>query len=187
MNDETNNDTPTSPAGTPARDIALNPNAYHRRADGKIRKRWPPPPEGWEDIYFNEMAEHGVKTWAMAAAGIANHRTVNNLIKNNPDFAQRTLDAQEKLRDKLRKTITDRVFDGTWEEVYQRGELVGYKRIIDNKLLMWFAERAIPEEFHLASSSGVVDHTIKFEFKLGEAPDTIDAEPEDAEWDETND
>lgn len=75
-------------------------------------------------IFLAEYRKHAMIGRAAKAAGVT-AQTVKGHMKNDPDFAEAALEAQEEYKDKLQEHHQDLVFNGLEKKTYDRmGNLV---------------------------------------------------------------
>lgn len=136
------------------------PHASHQQTDGK-----------WIPAFLKAYEENNCIMSRACDAVPVDRRTVKVWREKDPEFEAAIEECKERLRDKIRHTILERSLDGTTRPIYQGGKLVGGEKVYDNKLLMWMAERQIPEEFHINQrlELGSGEKPLVFKFELGEA------------------
>lgn len=85
--------------------------------------------------FLEEYRKFGRKGDACKAAGVT-AQTVDGHVKNDPDFAEAVMAAQEEYHDKLIAHHQDLVFNGTQKETYDRnGNLVSTETIYPIRLI----------------------------------------------------
>lgn len=129
-------------------------------------------PDDWAHAFFTAYTGpigYGTLNASFRHAGITrqNYRT---RLENDTVFALLKTEADNELRDAVRHELMNRALNGTQRPIFQRGHLVGHVREVDNRLLMWLAERLIPEEYHLATKFELTGDNAPgaFKFAMGE-------------------
>lgn len=130
------------------------------------------PPGDWAHAYFTAFLGdqgRGVISRSLAAAG-TDKRTYNNRLKDDTPFAALVEQAAELWRDALEAELHDRLLHGTLRPMLQKGIIVTYVREVDNRLLTWFLERAMPEKYHLPTKNEQAkdDGPDRFKFNMGD-------------------
>jgi len=132
------------------------PSGYLRTADGGVqliperrvtqvrgRVHLASRPELWDE-YLHALAETGRYGAAAAAVG-CHYNSAYKLRNENKEFATLCDEALELYRGRVAAEIHRRAIDGVDEPVYWQGQLVGYKRVYSDTLLLAHARARIPE------------------------------------------
>ena len=133
------------------------------------------PGRGWPGRFLVNLTRcDGVVKYAAALTGI-HERTVWRHIAADPGFAEK-VKAQQLLVDhgkaeKLEHTLYERALNGTTEPIYQGGQLVGARRVYDNKLGIRILETLNPDRWAPSGEfgGGHDGQIIRFTFKLGDS------------------
>lgn len=97
-----------------------------------------------KEIYLRELAEHGRKGDASKAAGVSLQCTRNH-IKNDPDFAEAALQAEEQYRDKIVGHAGKLLYEGIEVKRYNKdGDLIEERRDYPIRLIELELKRVEP-------------------------------------------
>lgn len=137
---------------------------------GNVTKKLAPHLQNWETEYLSAFP-----------------RTIQDKASKDPAYMGELLAARHILVDMMRHEAVRRAIVPTQRPIYQRGELLGYEEVRDNKHLEWMLERLDPDEFNLARKLEVTGEggaPIRFAFNMGDTPDEFEAS--DAEFEESD-
>jgi len=97
-----------------------------------------------KDVWLKWYARCGRCGESSKAAGTTNS-TVNQHRKLDPDFDAECVEAYSLYRESLEREIERRAVEGTLDPIFQRGVLVGHRRMFSDALILAHARRHIPE------------------------------------------
>jgi hypothetical protein len=100
--------------------------------------------EAAKERYLRVFADTGRRYQAAAAAGISGE-TARLHRKTDKAFDEACKEAFGAFQDKLEQEIYRRAVDGVDEPVFQKGQLVGKKRVYSDGLMQMLVKRFIPE------------------------------------------
>jgi hypothetical protein len=107
---------------------------------------------GWsaerQRLFLETLAETGSVHLAAGAARLA-ARSAYRLRARSPAFARAWDTAQQLSVGRLSAIAFDRAINGRVEQVYHQGELIGEKRVPNDRLLTWLLARLDPKRFAL--------------------------------------
>src|SRR6185295_19131064 len=107
---------------------------------------------GWsaerQRLFLTMLAETGQVHLAAAAARLS-ARSAYRLRVRSPAFDKACRVAEQLAAGRLATIAFDRSINGRVEQVYQGGELVGERRVPNDRLLMWLLARLDPKRFAL--------------------------------------
>ena len=107
---------------------------------------------GWsaerQRLFLTMLAETGQIHLAAAAARLS-ARSARALRVRSAAFDKACRVAEQLAAGRLATIAFDRAINGRIEQVYQGGELVGERRVPNDKLLMWLLARLDPKRFAL--------------------------------------
>lgn len=133
--------------------------------DRRLDSTWP------ARFLVNLQRCDGIVKYAAALTGI-NERTIWKKAQRDEQFRD-AFNRTRKLADrayvdKLEHAIRDRALHGTAEPIYQGGQLVGARRIYDNRLSIRVLETLNPETWAPDTGFGDGQHVIRFTLNLGD-------------------
>lgn len=112
------------------------------------KKRSGPGPKKFDESakarVIENLATLGAMTQAAQCVGVT-YETIRVHRKSDPEFDAACENAIEAYRDALTAEVHRRGVEGWDEPVYQKGELVGHKRVYSDRMLEMQAKRFIPE------------------------------------------
>ena len=94
--------------------------------------------------------------WSRGRRG--GYESFRDLRKRDPEFDRQVIAARNAALARVEETIAKRAIDGVDEPVFQQGELVGYRKVYDNHLLIRLAQRLSPKDW---CQKHQVDQTVK--------------------------
>jgi hypothetical protein len=105
---------------------------------------------GWsaerQRLFLSTLAETGSVHLAASAARLA-ARSAYRLRARSPSFARAWDVAQQLSVGRLSAIAFDRAINGRLEQIYRDGELVGERRVPNDRLLTWLLARLDPRRF----------------------------------------
>lgn len=105
---------------------------------------------GWsaerQRLFLNLLAETGSVHLASSGARLTS-RSAYQLRTRSPAFARAWNAAEQIAVGRLAAIAFDRAINGRVEQVYRDGELIGEKRVPNDKILMWLLARLDPRRF----------------------------------------
>jgi hypothetical protein len=129
----------------------------------------------WEREFFRAiLMKYGTVTQAADQAGVTVAMVDQRARESLPFHYQLEL-CRERMRDAVRHEVIRRAMEPERVPIFSRGKIVGYHDKYDNRLLMWLAERMMPEEFHIPSkiegANGDGELAFRMELSPGKASD----------------
>ena len=107
---------------------------------------------GWsaerQRLFLSMLAETGSVHLASSAARLT-ARSAYQLRTRSPAFARAWNAAEQISVGRLAALAFDRAINGRVEQIYRDGELIGEKRVPNDKMLMWLLARLDPKRFAL--------------------------------------
>lgn len=128
-------------------------------------------PDDWVHAWITAYTStHIGNVSASCRAARINRKRYYDRLENDMAFATLVDTANEEIRDAIRSTMLDHALNGVEKPIVARGQIIGYIREYDHRMLMWLAERFMPEEFHLATKFELTGKNLPgaFSFALGE-------------------
>lgn len=107
-----------------------------------IVAQWPEPAKAALIAY----AQFGIQKLAAVAAGVSAAQ-IQRYRRNHPSFRRAWLKARSLAADTMEAVAYDRAMYGTPTEVYYKGELVGYKHIPSDLLMMFMLKGLRPSKY----------------------------------------
>lgn len=146
------------------------------------------PQNDWARTFLQAYADPeslGTISKAAKKAGVT-RQTVHNRLKDDLIFKTLYEQAQEELKDIIRKEVMRRAIEPYERPIFQRGELIGHVKEYDNRHLQWVAERLMRDEFHLPTIIELTNEVTgaAFVFRMGETENEL--EPQTLELEATD-
>lgn len=95
----------------------------------------PAPIPAWATPYLQELERTGLRSTAAASAGVTYQR-VSKYAQSCVEFADAEAAAEERFADTLEAEAVRRARDGFDDPIYQKGGLVGYRRVYSDALMV---------------------------------------------------
>lgn len=99
-----------------------------------------------QKLFLDAYSEHGVVGEACKKAGVS-VTTYYNFKRENPDFAERVIDAFDSANDVLEYTAYHRAVHGVDKGIYHDGEKIATEKRFSDGLLMFLLKGRRPEKF----------------------------------------